>query len=121
MVFCVRGEPNAGGEVMRRLVGQLLLAVLLPRNCIRSLRNRGGEDLAGVAVDEAESEGGGALAEATQHPRALLDVVGVGPGVPIDELPLQGAIDERGELASGRGEGLRFADAGGEPPVEGPE
>ena len=71
---------------------------------MKRLRNRGGEDLAGVAVDEAESEGGGALTEATQHPRTLLDVVGVGPGVPIDELPLQGAIDEHGERASGRGE-----------------
>ncbi len=42
---------------------------------MKSLRTRGGEDLAGVAVDEADSEGGGALAEATQHPRALLVVV----------------------------------------------
>jgi hypothetical protein len=43
----------------------------LPRNFMESLRNRGLEDLASVAVDEAEPERGGALAEATQDTRVL--------------------------------------------------
>src|SRR5216684_3447795 len=88
---------------------------------MESLRNRGLEDLASLAVDEAEPERGGALAEATQDTRALLNVVGIGAGIAIHQLSFEGAIDEGRELAGGRGDGLRFANPGGQPPIEGPE
>jgi len=45
---------------------------------MKSLGNRGLEDLASLAVEEAEPKRGGALAEATEDTRALLKVVGIG-------------------------------------------
>ena len=56
-----------------------------------------------------------------QDPCALAGVVGVGPGVTIDERAGQGAIDEDGELARGGGEGFGLPDADGQPPVESAE
>ena len=65
--------------------------------------------------------GVGALAEAAQQAGTLAGVVDVGARVAIDEGPGEGAIDENGELARGRREGLGLADADSQPAVEGAE
>jgi hypothetical protein len=62
---------------------------LLPR-----LRDRGLEDLAGLAIDELETERGGALPQSASHSRPLLTIVGVGAGIPVHECSVQDAIFE---------------------------
>ena len=47
-------------------------------------------------------------------------VVGMGPGVAIDERAVECAIDENGELAGGGGDGFGLADPDRQAPVEGP-
>ena len=76
---------------------------------------------ASLSVDEGKAERVGALAKSAQAPRALAGVVDVGAGVAIDERAGQGAVDEDGQLARGRGEGLGLAAADGQPAVEGAE
>ena len=61
---------------------------------------------------------GGALAESTEDARALLGIVGVGPEVAVDEVALEGAIDEDGEFASGGRDRLRLPDASGQAAIE---
>ena len=47
--------------------------------------------------------------------------VRVGAGIPIDEFSLECAIDQDGEFARGRSNGLGFADPQGQAPVKGAE
>ena len=49
----------------------------------------------------------------------MASVVDVGAGILIDERAGQGAVDQNGQLAGGRGEGLGFADPDGQAPVGG--
>ena len=93
----------------RRLPTRLLL-----RNCFPQY-------LPGLAVDERQAQRVGALAESAHEACALVRGVGLGPGVAIDEPAGEGAVDENGELAGGGGQGFGFADADGQPAVEGPE
>ena len=79
---------------------------------VAELRNAGGRDLAGCAVDELEPERGRALPEASKHARALLGMVGVGARMVVDEVPFQSVIDEDRELARGGRDGLGFANPG---------
>ena len=61
------------------------------------------------------------LAESAQAAGALAGVIDVSAGVPIDETPGEGAVDEDGELAGGGREGLGLADPDRQPAVEGAE
>ena len=74
------------------------------------LRNCCPQHLPGLAVDERKAQRGGALAESAHEASAAARVVGMGPGVAIDEPAGQGAIDENGERAGGDGFGLADPD-----------
>ena len=71
------------------------------------------QDLAGVATHEVEAERCRPLAETTEHARTLLQVVRVCTGIAVDQFSLQGAIDQDGELAGGRGNRLGFTNTPG--------
>src|SRR5262245_35485296 len=125
---CPHGHPkgaessDAAGEKLQTPIGSRVkscmvcavreIAERLPRNCSRRrVGNVGRKDLARHTVDEFESEGRSPVAKSSERARALLGLVGVGTEVAVGEVALQGAINEDGELAGGRGDGLRFPDA----------
>ncbi len=93
----------------------------LPRNFCPRLGKAGRKDLAGLAVSEFEAQRGGALPESAKDAGPLLEVVGVGSGIAVHQRAFQSAIHQDGELARGRGNGLRLADPGSEAAIEGAE
>ena len=68
-----------------------------------------------------ESELFRSLAEVSQGSGAMLGLVGVGTGVAVVEGAAKDAVDEEGDLARGRGDGLGLADAVGDAAIEGSE
>ena len=98
-----------------------MIAFVMTLLACRLLRNCGLEQFAGVDIDQGKPQSGSTVTEPAEDACALVVVVGIGPGVAIDEVAVQGAVDQDGELAGGRGDGLRFADARGQAPIEGAE
>ncbi len=76
----------------------------------RLLRNCRFKHFPGLANNKVEAEACGALPEASECSRPLLSVIGIGTSVVIDQVAFECAIDEDGEFASDRRDGLRLAD-----------
>src|SRR3990167_9707800 len=78
----------------------------LSRNC-RSKRTGASEDFTGLPVEQLEAERGGTLPDLAETTRPLLEIVGVGTGIAIDEFAFEGVVDEDGELTRGGRNGDR--------------
>ena len=117
-VTSVRAEQVLG---MRGIATSTSTRTISTRVRVRLLRNCSVDELAGRQIDETIAQMFGALAEASDDLCAMLRVVGGGARVGVAEFALEGAVDEDGEFASGGGHRLGFADAIGEPAVEGAE
>jgi len=85
------------------------------------LRNCSLDDLTGLAIDQYETKILCTLTQAAEDTSPMLSVVGVSARITIDEPIFQGAVDQDSEFASSGCHRLRFADAEGEPTVEGAE
>jgi hypothetical protein len=87
----------------------------------RLLRKRSLHHESSRGVDELETEGSRALAQAPEDSWALLSVVVCGGELVVGRSVSEHSVDEDGELSRGRGDGLGFSDAGAHATVEGAE
>ncbi len=83
------------------------------------LRNYPLEQLPRLLVDEREPQELRALAETPEGLLAAAGVIGCGAWVGVRDLPLQGPVDQDGELPGGSGDRLGLADPRGQAAVEG--
>ena len=63
----------------------------------------------------------GTLTESSEDARPLVGIVCVSAGIAIDDLSLQGAVQQNGEFTCGGRDGLSCADASSQPTIEGAE